>query len=112
MINHLNTTKPTTYNNIPAKFLVEYCDICAHPIHTLYNNSIMEGTFPDAMKLADITPSHKKPDKCLKENYRPSLSKIFEKNMHADMHKYMENKLSPYFCGLFVFHTILSISHA
>ena len=32
MINNLNITKPTTYNNIPAKILVEYCDVCAHPI--------------------------------------------------------------------------------
>ena len=56
------------------------------------------------MKLADITPSRKKDDKCLKENYRPisilsSLSKIFEKHMHADIYKYMETRLSPYLCG-------------
>ena len=56
------------------------------------------------MKLADITPSHKKHDKCLKENYRPisilfSLSKVFEKNMYDNMYNYMENKLSPYLCG-------------
>ena len=36
-INNLNITKPTTYNNIPANILVEYCDVCAHPIHKLYN---------------------------------------------------------------------------
>ena len=115
MINNLNTTKPTTYNIIPAKIVVEYCDVCAHPIRTF----VLNGTFPDARKLADITPSHKKHDNCLKENYRPisilsSLSKIFEKNMHADIHKYMENKLSPYLCGFRkgYSHTILSISHA
>ena len=56
------------------------------------------------MKLADITPSHKKYDKCLKENYRPisilsSFSKIFETKMHEDISHYMGNKLSPYFCG-------------
>ena len=104
MIRNLNTTKPTTYNNIPAKILVEYCDICARPIQRLYNNSILSGTFPDTMKLADITPSHKKHDKCLKENYRPisilsSLSKVFEKNMYDNIYNYMENKLSPYLCG-------------
>ena len=57
----------------------------------LYNNSILSGTFPDTMKLADITPSHKKHDKCLKENYRPisilsSLSKVFEKNMYDNIY--------------------------
>ena len=56
------------------------------------------------MKLADITPSHKKNDKCKKENYRPisilsSLSKIFEKQIHDDIYKFMMDKLSPYLCG-------------
>ena len=103
-INNLNTSKPTTYNNIPAKILVEFSDICSEPIQTLYNKSILDGNFPDALKLADITPSHKKYDKCLKENYRPisilsSFSKIFEKTMHDDIYRFMDNKLSPYLCG-------------
>ena len=42
------------------------------------------------MKLADITPSHKKYDKRLKENYRPmsiisSFSKFFEIVMYNDI---------------------------
>ena len=69
----VNTAKPTTYNNIPAKMLVEYSDVYYDHIHKLYNNSIVNSTFSDAMKLADITPSHKKHDKCLKENYRPTI---------------------------------------
>ena len=100
----LNTTKPTTYNNIPAKIIVEHSDVCSNHIHKLYNNYIPNGTFPDPMKLADITPSHKKLDKCAKENYRPisilsSFSKIFETLMHENMSHYMENILSPYLCG-------------
>ena len=59
-INILNTTKPTIYNNIPAKIVVEYSDVYYGHIHKLYNNSIVKCTFLDAMKLADITPSHKK----------------------------------------------------
>ena len=55
-INMLNTTKPTIYNNIPAKILVEYSDVYYDHIHKLYNHSIVKSTFPDAMKLADITP--------------------------------------------------------
>ena len=103
-IDNLNTKKPTTYNNIPAKILVEFSDICHEPIQKLYNNAILKGFFPDALKLADITPSHKKYDKCLKENYRPisilsSFSKIFEKIMHDDIYQFMDNKLSPYLCG-------------
>ena len=67
----------------------------------LYNETIASGNFPHALKLADITPSHKKDDKTVKENYRPisilsSISKIFERQMHDDISKYMEDKLSPY----------------
>ena len=103
-INQLNTNKPTTYNNIPAKILIEFSDVCAGLIHNFYNNSILQGTFPDAMKFADITPSHKKNDKCFKENYRPisilsSFSKNFEIIMYNDIYLYMENRLSPYLCG-------------
>ena len=34
----LNTNKPTTFNNIPAKILVEKSDICSHLITNIYNN--------------------------------------------------------------------------
>ena len=100
MIRNLNTTKLTTYNNIPAKILVEYCDICARPIQRLYNNSILSGTFPDTMEFSDIMPSHKKHDKCLKENYRPisilsSLSKVFEKNMYDNIYYAVSEKVTP-----------------
>ena len=103
-INQLNNNKPTTFNNIPVKILKEFSDVCSGPIHKLYNNCVQQGSFPDSMKLADVTPSHKKNDKCLKDNYRPisilsSLSKIFERIMYNDMYEYMENKLSPYLCG-------------
>ena len=103
-VHTLNVSKPTTYKNIPAKILVENSDICSGYITNIYNNSILTGSFPNAMKLADITPSHKKDDKTNKENYRPisilsSLSKVFEKIVHEDINQYMGNKLSPYLCG-------------
>ena len=103
-IENLNTKKPTTYKNIPSKLLVEFSDICCKPMYKLYNNAILKGKFPDALEMADITPSHKKDDKCLKENYRPisilsSFSKIFEKKMNDDIYHVMNSKLSPYLCG-------------
>ena len=83
---------------------MEHSDLCSEHIHKLYCDSVQTGIFPDSMQYADITPSHKKGDKCKKENYRPisilsSFSKIFESIMHDDISQFMANKLSPYLCG-------------
>ena len=48
------------------------------------NELVLRGIFPDLLKMADITPVHKKDDTSNKENYRPvsilpSISKNFWK---------------------------------
>lgn len=103
-INDLNIHKPTTINHIPAKILASVKDISSNYIHYFYNKSIKEGIFPNSLKLADITPAHKKGDKSDKENYRPisilpTPSKIFEKIIYEDIYNYMNDKLSPCLCG-------------
>ena len=50
-ITNLNTTKPTTHVNIPAKILVEHSDLCSEHIHKLYCDSVQTGIFPDSMKM-------------------------------------------------------------
>ena len=88
----LNTHKPTTYNNIPAKILVNCKEISAGYIITAYNVALAECNFPASLKNADITPAHKKLETTLKINYRPisklpSVSKIFESNMYDQICK-------------------------
>ena len=100
----LNTHKPTTYNNIPAKVLVNCKDISAGYITTAYNVSLAECNFPASLKNADITPAHKKLETTLRINYRPisilpSVSKIFESNMYDQIYTHMDKYLSPYLCG-------------
>ena len=86
-IHNLNIDKPTTFNNIPAKILVENSDICSSFISKIYNDSIQNSNFPVQLKKADITPAHKKDETTNKKNYRPvsilpPVSKIFERNMY------------------------------
>ena len=100
----LNTKKPTTFNNIPAKILVDNSVICSQLITQIYNNSILNSNFPAALKNADITPAHKKDETTKKENYRPvsilpCISKIFERIMYDQIYIYMNNHLSDYLCG-------------
>ena len=103
-IDKLNINKPTTFNNIPAKILVENGETCSPFISKIYNDSIFSCKFPGPLKNADITPVHKKDETTKKENYRPvsilpSISKIFERNMYDQIYTYMNNHLSHYLCG-------------
>ena len=103
-INNLNITKPTTFNNIPAKPTVETNDIYSPFICRIFNDSIINCTFPDSLKMADVTPVHKKDETTIKDNYRhisilPCISNIFERLMHLQISRYMDFYLSEYLCG-------------
>ena len=71
----------------------------------IWNNEIVEnGIFPNKLKVADITPVHKKLSKTLKANYRNVSiltvgSKVVEKLMGAQIGAYMEKYLSKFLCG-------------
>ena len=67
---------------MPLKILAKTSDITSSYLSDIYNNSVMNNTFPDQLKLADVIQVHKKKKKTLMENYRPisilpTISKIF-----------------------------------
>ena len=100
----LDTKKATPVNGIPSKILVENYDIITPFLTKMYNDSNLNMNFPDPLKLADITPTHKKDDTTNKKNYRPvsilpSVSKIYERNMFDQISGYIDKYLSPYLCG-------------
>ena len=100
----LDTKKPTTFNNIPAKILVANHDICTPPLCTIFNNSMKESKFPDSLKISEITPCHKQDATTSKSNYRPvsilpTVSKMFERILNDQAYAYMNKNLSPYLCG-------------
>ena len=60
--------------------------------------------FPNSLKLAYVTPIHKKGMKELKEDYRsvsilPTLSKMFERIMFVQISASFDNVFSKYQCG-------------
>ena len=103
-IANLNINKPTTFTNIPAKILVETSDIIS-PFLTRINNDVkLQSLFPNPLKLADLTPTHKREETTVTDNYRavsilPSVSKIFERDMEEQIFSYMEKLFSPFLCG-------------
>ena len=93
-----------TSGNIPTKTLKPITrDICV-PLTDCINSAILNGVFPDELKLADVTPLYKKSDPEDKTNYRPisvlpSLSNAYEKILCKQLNSFFETKLSPHLCG-------------
>ena len=100
--------------NIPTKALkVIAREICI-PLTDCINSGILNGIFPDELKLADVTPIYKKSDPDDKVNYRPisilpSLSKIYEKVIYKQLNSFFETKHSALLCG---FRSKYSTQHA
>ena len=62
----LNIKKNGTFGNIPTKLLKEVSDICAPALNDIWNNEIItQKSFPNNLKLADVTPVFKKEDASL-----------------------------------------------
>ena len=104
-IKKLDAKKSGTFMNIPVKILKESVDIVAQPLTDIWKHEVILGRkFSSQLKLADISPLHKKLETIKKENYRPVsllplVSKLFERIMQKQMIAYMEKFLSPYLCG-------------
>ena len=78
------------------------------------NDCLLKGSFPDSLKLANITPVHKKDEPTDKENYRPVsvlplLSKIFERLIYDQLNEYLDQYLNSLLCG---FRKAHSTQHA
>ena len=68
------------------------------------NGSLSKGSFPDSLKLGNITPVHKKGQPTGKENYRPVsvlplLSKFFERLIYDQLNEHLEQYLNSLLCG-------------
>ena len=103
-INDINPNKLSRKDSIPPKMLKGISEATANILQNFLNDSLETGTFPDSLKLADITPVFKKKNPLNKTNYRPVnvlpiASKLFEKIMQKQINGFISNYLSPYLCG-------------
>ena len=77
---HLDPTKATGPDGIPARVLRECSYAIAPSLCSLFNHSLHTGTVPSEWKSADVSPIHKKDKKELAINYRQiSLLSIISK---------------------------------
>ena len=67
-IHNLKMNKVSQSSDIPAKIIKENVGIFAKLLWKSINSSIKSSTFPSCLKLADVTPLHKKGKKDKKDN--------------------------------------------
>ena len=70
-IENLDTKKSSTYGSIPATILKHYVNAYLPHLTNSINYSIQNSSFPQELKLSEVTPVYKKLDPLQKENYRP-----------------------------------------
>ena len=103
-ISRLDSKKAGIENDIPTKILIGSKDIVASHSSMIYNNSKNAMKYPANLKLADVTPIHKKDETTLMKNYRPVslipiVSKLFERDMYDQILLYIDKYLSQYLFG-------------
>ena len=90
------TNKPSSgHDNISNILLKRLTNCILVPLEIIFNKSIIEGKFPDRMKLADIIPLHKSKSTQDCNNYRPislliTISKLLEKIIYTRTYKFLE----------------------
>ena len=100
----LDKTKASQKTDISTRIIKENIDIFVDFLCASINSAIKTASFPFSLKLADVTPLHKKARKDMKEKFRlvsilSTLSKIFEKCMFAEMYTFFDNIFSNQQCG-------------
>ena len=88
IIAKLDPNKAADIYGISTKLVKDGGIVMTEIITFLFNMSISQGKFPDALKNAKVVPIHKDDSRLEMSNYRPisllpTLSKIFEKLMYA-----------------------------
>ena len=63
------------------KVLIDSVDTYLPIFTDIINSSIRNGTFPEGLKLAEVTPLFKMVDPFVKVNYRPVYYHMFQKSM-------------------------------
>ena len=90
----LKSNKSPGIDEIDVNVIKEIFDIIKPILQHIFNLSILEGKFPDELKIAKVTPVFKAGDKTDPGNYRPisvlsCLSKILEKIMYNRLYDYL-----------------------
>lgn len=95
VIASLPNKQSTGYDNMPTQFIKKFSSTLSPILAHIFNVSILNGVFPDALKTTIVIPVPKKGDLHNITNYRPIallsvFSKIFEKIMAANINSFLK----------------------
>ena len=97
LLANLDISKASDPYNFPVKMIKNASNIISSPFHTIFNQSLQSGTFPDKLKYAKVSPVHKGGPKDILGNYRPiSVLPIFSKIFEQIMNKQLVGFLDKY----------------
>ena len=94
-INNCDNKKVGSYKNILTKILKESFEISCEYMTKIWNElTIMQKSFPNELRLADITPILKRDNSALVKNYSPvsvlsCVSKMFERIIQKQILQYI-----------------------
>ena len=96
IINKLHSKSSTGFDSVSTILLKKVKNELVEILTLIINQSITTGIFPQKLKIAKVVPLHKKDDPTILNNYRPisiltAISKIFEKVMFQQIHRYFNN---------------------
>ena len=111
ILSSLNSKKATVENDIPLKVILATNALTTEYITGIYHCAIDKKIFPVSLKKADVIPSHKQFEKTDKANYcpvslLPAISKMYERDMSAQISTYIAENLSPYLFGFRKGHSV------
>ena len=96
LISQLPQKNSHGYDEISNIMLKNIANEIAQPLMILINQSLEDGKFPSAMKLAEVVPLFKSKDRSDESNYRPislltTMSKIMEKVVYKRVYDFLTN---------------------
>lgn len=95
IINSLNNTNSTGYDDVSTKILKIVSVIISPVLSYIINLCIVSGVFPNKLQFSIIKPLYKKNDRELINNYRPIalipiFSKVLEKVIGKSLYQFFE----------------------
>ena len=96
IISDLPNKLSSGFDNIENVILKKIKTSLSPLLSDIFNQSMLQGTFPESMKLAEVVPLYKSKEKYLTTNYRPislliTISKILEKLIHKCTYSFLQN---------------------